>query len=205
MNAPLRTDLPTTRLRNVDRWGPVSQALHWLVVLGILAMAVIGLTMVDMRSSPDKVRLFALHKSIGLTILALVALRLSWRWYAGTPKAIPTIPRWQHAVANLSHAGLYVLLLAVPLSGWVMNSAAGFPLWWFGLFRVPALVARDHALHELTETVHETLFWALILLALVHAGAALYHHLFQRDATLARMLPSGWLRVPDTNEEARHG
>jgi cytochrome b561 len=203
--APMPTALPAPRLRNVDRWGAVSQVFHWLIVLGILAMAIIGLTMVEMHSSPAKVRMFALHKSIGLTILALVTLRLLWRLYAGAPPVIPTIPRWQHAIANLSHIGLYVLLFAVPLSGWVMNSASGFPLWWFGVFRVPALVARDHDLHELTETVHETLFWILIALVLVHAGAALFHHLFQRDATLARMLPRGWLHAPDANEELRHG
>ncbi len=193
------------RLRNVDRWGAVSQVFHWLVVIGILAMAVIGLTMVDMASSPAKVRMFALHKSIGLTILALVTLRLLWRLYAGKPPVITTVPRWQHAIANLSHAGLYGLLFAVPISGWVMNSASGFPLWWFGLFRVPAIAARDHDLHEMTESLHEALFWALIVLALVHAAAAMYHHLFQRDATLARMLPRGWLRAPLANEEIRHG
>jgi len=195
----------TSNLRNVDRWGPVSQLLHWLVVIGILAMAVIGLTMVDMRTSPDKVRMFALHKSIGLTILALVTLRVLWRLYAGAPKPVP-MPRWQHLMANLSHFGLYALLFAVPLSGWVMNSYAGFPLWWFGLFRVPALTGRDHDLHELTESVHEALFWALIVLALVHAGAALYHHLFQRDATLARMLPRGWVESQDAViEDVRNG
>ena len=85
-----------------------------------------------------------------------------------------------------------------------MNSAAGFPLRWFGLVRVPALAARDHAMHELFETTHEVLFWTLIVVALVHAAVAIWHHLFQHDATLARMLPNGWLRVPDpTHEESR--
>ncbi|KGQ17789.1 Cytochrome B561 [Lysobacter dokdonensis DS-58] len=201
--------MPTTptapsHLRNIERWGALSQAFHWLIVIGILTMAIIGLTMVDMPSSPDKVRMFALHKSIGLTILVLVTLRLAWRLYAGSPPDVP-MPRWQHLAANLSHVGLYVLLFAVPLSGWVMNSAAGFPLWWFGLFRVPALVGKDHDFHETMEDVHELLFWALILLVLVHAGAALYHHLFQRDATLARMLPRGWIRDSEAAEDVRHG
>ena len=72
-------------MRNVDRWGAVSQLFHWLIVVGILAMAIIGLTMVEMPNSPDKIACYALHKSIGLTILALVVLRLLWRLYAGTP------------------------------------------------------------------------------------------------------------------------
>ena len=94
------------------------------------------------------------------------------------------------------HAALYVLLFAVPISGWVMNSAAGFPLQWFGLFNLPSIAPHDRDLHELAESMHEWLFWALVALAAAHAAAALYHHLFQRDATLARMLPRGWLRAP---------
>jgi cytochrome b561 len=191
------SDVPAARrFANVHRWGAVSQALHWIVVLLIATMAAIGLTMTDLPNNPDKVRLYALHKSIGLTILALVALRLLWRAYAGRPAPLP-MPRWQHAAATFSHVGLYVLLFAIPLSGWAMNSAAGFPLSWFGLVKVPALVSRDHALHELLESTHEALFWTLIVLALVHAFAALYHHIFQRDTTLVRMLPRGWLHAQD--------
>jgi cytochrome b561 len=77
-----------------------------------------------------------------------------------------------------------------------MNSAAGFPLQWFGLFNLPAIAAHDHDLHELTESMHEWLFWALVALAAAHAAAAVWHHLFQRDDTLARMLPRGWLDAP---------
>ena len=110
------------------------------------------------------------------------------------------MPQWQHRVAQLTHAGLYVLLFAVPLSGWLVNSASGFPLRWFGLFRVPSIAARDHALHEFAEGLHEWLFWGLIALVVMHATAAIYHHLFMRDATLARMLPGGWLHDPATEE-----
>ena len=159
--------------------------------------------MTEMRNSPDKVQLYALHKSFGLTVLALVVLRLLWRWHAGKPRPVPGMPRWQEHAADLSHYGLYVLLFAIPISGWVLNSAAGFPLRWFGLFKLPAIAGKDHALHELAEEVHEWLFWALVALALVHACAAFYHHLVQRDATLARMLPKGWLRVPGRIQETR--
>ena len=96
------------------------------------------------------------------------------------------------------------MLFAVPISGWVLNSASGFPMPWFGLFNVPAITGRDRALHELAEDWHEWLFWALIVIALVHAAAALYHHLFQHDATLARMLPRGWLRAPAPDREPPH-
>lgn len=181
-------------------WGSVSKLLHWLVVVLILVMAWIGLRMGDMPNGPDKIATYAMHKSIGISILALVLLRLSWRLYAGAPAAVPGTPAWQERVASLTHWALYALLLAIPLSGWVLNSASGFPLQWFGLFNLPAIVGRDHGLHELAEEVHEWLFWAMVALAVAHAAAAFYHHLFQRDATLARMLPRGWLRTDASSE-----
>ena len=181
-------------------WGSVSKLLHWLVVVLILVMAWIGLRMGDMPNGPDKIATYAMHKSIGISILALVLLRLSWRLYAGAPAAVPGTPAWQERLASLTHWALYALLLAIPLSGWVMNSASGFPLQWFGLFNLPAIVGRDHGLHELAEEVHEWLFWAMVALAVAHAAAAFYHHLFQRDATLARMVPRGWLRTDASSE-----
>lgn len=190
-------------LRNTpDRWGPVSQLFHWLVVLMILGMGTVGLVMTEMRNSPDKVQLYHLHKSFGITLLALVTLRLAWRLFAGTPLAVAGTPHWQERIASLTHWMLYVLLFAIPLTGWLFNSAAGFPLRWFGLFNLPALAGKDQALREQAGEAHELLFWALIALAVVHAGAAFYHHLFQRDATLARMLPRRLLRAP-TAEDSR--
>lgn len=193
-------------LKNSDqRWGSVSQSLHWLIVLLIIGQGTVGLLMTGMRNSPDKIQLYALHKSFGLTILALVVLRLAWRLYAGTPRPVPGTPGWQEKIASLSHWTLYALLFAIPISGWVLNSASGFPLQWFGLFNLPAITGKDHDLHELAEDVHEMLFWTLVAVALVHAAAAFYHHLFQRDATLARMLPRGWLDVDDApNEDTRN-
>jgi cytochrome b561 len=179
-----------------DRWGGVSQLLHWATVVLIVVIAYIGLTMGDLPNGPDKIRTYALHKSIGLTILALVALRVLWRLVAGAPHPVPGTPRWQERIASLTHLGIYVLLFAMPISGWVVNSSAGYPLQWFGLFNLPAIVGESHDLHEAAETAHELMFWLLALMVAAHAGAAFYHHLFQQDATLARMLPRGWLKVP---------
>ena len=180
-----------------DRWGPVSQFLHWLIVLMILGMGTVGLVMTEMRNSPDKIQLYVLHKSFGITVLALITLRLLWRLYAGTPRPVPGTPHWQERIASVTHGALYALVFAIPISGWVLNSAAGFPLRWFNLFNLPAIAGKSESLHELAEEVHEWLFWTLIALALVHAAAAIYHHVFQHDATLARMLPRGWLQVPE--------
>lgn len=186
-----------TLKNTIDRWGGISQLLHWAVAALILVMAYLGLTMGDLPNGPDKIKTYALHKSIGITILALVALRVFWRVYAGTPRPIPGSPRWQERIAALTHAAIYALLFAIPISGWVLNSAAGFPLQWFGLINLPHIVGESHDLHELAEEAHEIMFWVLALLVVAHAGAAFYHHLFQRDATLARMLPKGWLRTDD--------
>ncbi|TXH70320.1 MAG: cytochrome b [Lysobacteraceae bacterium] len=183
-------------LKNTDdRWGGLSQLLHWTIVVLILVIAYIGLTMGDLPNGPDKIRTYALHKSIGITILGLAVLRLLWRFYAGTPKPAPGTPHLQERLASLMHWALYALLFAIPISGWVVNSSAGFPLQWFGLVNLPAIVERSRELHEAAEEAHELMFWLLALLAAAHAGAAFYHHIFQRDATLARMLPKGWLRT----------
>lgn len=179
-----------------ERWGAVSQGFHWLIVALLLLQACVGLLMGDMARGPDKIAVFALHKSVGITILALAIGRLLWRLYAGRPAPVPGTPRWQERMASAMHGALYLLLFAVPISGWAMNSAAGFPLQWFGLFNLPSIAAHDHDLHELLEDWHERLFWLLAALAAAHAAAAVYHHLFQRDATLARMLPRGWLHAP---------
>ena len=186
-----------------DRWGGVSQLLHWLVVALILTTGTLGLVMGDMRNSPTKIELYALHKSLGLTILALATLRLLWRLYAGAPRPVPGTPRWQDRIASITHWLLYGLLFAIPLSGWTFNSAAGYPLQWFGLFNLPALVGRDAGLRVTARDLHEALFWGLVAVTLLHAAAALYHHAVLRDATLARMLPRGWLRAGARPSSAR--
>ncbi|MEE7547573.1 cytochrome b [Xanthomonas sp. Kuri4-1] len=191
-------------LRNTgQRWGGVSQALHWLIALLILVLGVVGLTMGELPRTPKYFWVYTAHKSLGLSVLALVILRLGWRVYAGAPAPVPGTPTWQERIAALTHGLLYVLIFAMPLSGWLYDSSSGLrPFRWFGLFAVPKLSAPDAQLRALSHFVHEWGFWLLIAVVLAHAAAAFYHHLFQRDATLARMLPRGWLS-PKT-EDSRH-
>jgi cytochrome b561 len=172
-----------------DYWGRFSIALHWLTFALVLALATIGLVMTEMDAGTDKVQVYSLHKSLGLTVLFLTALRLLWRLFDRRPAPLAATPRWQHALASLTHFALYALLLLVPLSGWWFNSTAGFPLRWFGLFRLPALGAFDRAAKHQAEDTHEFLFWLLAATVAVHAAAALWHHYRRRDRTLARMLP----------------
>lgn len=178
------------RYRNpADRWGPVSQWLHWVLAALLIVVSAIGLLMVDMPRTPRTIGVYALHKSLGLTVLALAVLRLGWRLYAGAPAMIEGTPRWQAHAAGITHAALYLLLFLMPLSGWLLNSAAGYPLRWFDTVRVPALAARDDTLRALAGQLHEIGFWLLAVLVLVHAAAAFHHLLFRHDAVMQRMLP----------------
>ncbi len=187
--------MPVTN--TAERWGHLSQALHWIMVVLIAWLAWLGLTMTDLPLGPQKIHTYALHKSLGLTVLALATLRLVWRLFAGRPAHVAGVPDWQHRIASLTHAALYVLLFAIPLSGWLFNSASGFPLQWFGLFNLPALADRDKALAAIAKDTHETLFWALAVLVAMHAAAALHHHFVKKNDTLRRMLPGTRLRQGD--------
>lgn len=170
------------------RWGAVSISLHWLTVALVVSLAGIGLLMTDLPNGTNKLQVYALHKSLGLTVLGLTAVRLLWRLASPAPAPLAA-PAWQERIARATHFALYLLLLLVPLSGWWFNSASGFPLRWFGLVSLPKLSAYDPAMKGLARETHELLFYSLAGLVLVHAGAALWHHYRVRDRTLVRMLP----------------
>ncbi|GAB3306811.1 cytochrome b [Luteimonas notoginsengisoli] len=175
---------------SAERWGPVSQLLHWLIVLLVLVLAIVGLTMGELPKTPKYFWVYTLHKSVGIIVLALVLVRIGWRLHAGAPRPVAGTPAWQARMASLTHALLYALLLAMPLSGWLYDSASGLrPFRWFGLVEMPKLSAPNESLSALSNDAHELLFWVLVALVALHAAAALYHHLFQHDATLTRMLP----------------
>jgi cytochrome b561 len=166
-------------------------ALHWLVALLIFAGFPLGLYMVELPLSPDKLRLYSYHKWIGVTVLMLVAVRLAWRATHVPPPLPHGMPAWQRRASGAVHALLYVLMLAVPLSGWVMSSAKGFPTVWFGVLPLPDLVAKNRELGELLANVHKALNFTLLALIVAHVGAALQHHFIERRPFLQRM---GWRR-----------
>ena len=178
-------------------WGSVSKWLHWLIAALILLLGIVGLTMGELPRTPKYFWVYTAHKSLGITVLALVVARIAWRVYAGAPTPVAGTPGWQHRLASLTHWLLYVLIIALPLSGWLYDSANGLrPFKLFGLVEMPKLIAPDEAAALTSHTVHEWGFWLLICVVLAHAGAALYHHLIAGDATLARMLPAGWVKRP---------
>ena len=176
---------------NSQTWGSLSIGLHWLTFILILGLAMVGLFMTELANGPLKIQVYALHKSFGLTVLGLTIIRLVWRLFSTTPKITANIPAWQNLIAKLTHGLLYLLLFAMPISGWLYNSAAGFPLKYFGLFKLPKLSGYDPDLKQLAGDAHGTFFYILALLMLIHTGAALKHHYLDKDNTLTRMLP--WL------------
>ncbi len=176
---------------NSQAWGSLSIGLHWLTFILILGLAMVGLIMTDLANGPLKIQVYALHKSFGLTVLALTIIRLLWRLLSTTPEITINTPAWQKWIAKLTHGLLYLLLFAMPISGWLYNSAAGFPLKYFGLFKLPKLSVYDPELKQLAGDAHTTFFYILALLMLMHASAALKHHYLDKDNTLTRMLP--WL------------
>ncbi|MBI1213058.1 MAG: cytochrome b [Alphaproteobacteria bacterium] len=179
------------------RYGAVAVTLHWLIAIGIIGMLILGKYMADLpRADPSRFELIQLHKSFGITILALSVLRVLWRLVNKVPPLPPQMPAWQRYAANASHFLLYVLILAIPLSGWAMVSASplGIPTIWFGQFEIPHLpglqgFADQHAVEGQLRETHELLGNLMIGLLIIHIGAALKHHFWDRDDVLIRMLP----------------
>ena len=170
------------------RYGGVAIALHWATALLIVANLLLGLSMVRLALSPQKLQWYQWHKWIGITIFLLTSLRVLWRLRHPPPPPVP-MPDWQRRAATVSHVALYVLLLLIPLSGWVYSSATGVQVVYLGLFPLPDLVAKDRTLAAVLRVTHLTLNSALFALVCVHVGAALRHHFVQRDDVLHRMLP----------------
>jgi cytochrome b561 len=171
------------------RYTGVAIALHWLVALLMIAGFALGLTMVGMRFSPAKLRYFSWHKWIGVTVFLLGLLRLLWRLRFAAPPPPESTQRWQIIAAKLSHVLLYVLMLVIPLSGWLFSSADGVPVVYLGRIPLPDLVAPNKVLAETLKSVHHSLNWVLLAAVIVHVAAAIEHHFIARDDILLRMLP----------------
>ena len=176
-----------------SRYSAVAILFHWVIAAAIVTAVLIGWNMTDLPLSPHKLELYALHKSIGLTVLGLAVLRLAWRLFRPPPPPEPMAP-WQSAAATWGHRLIYLLLFVLPLSGWLFNSIVGFPLSWFGLVTLPPLAPALPAWRGASEMLHYWIGWALIVVVTGHAAAALHHHFILRDRTLWRMLPIPPLR-----------
>ncbi|RDU94999.1 cytochrome b [Trinickia dinghuensis] len=164
--------------------------LHWLIAALMVCGFSLGWVMTSIHGfTPAKLRYVSWHKWIGVTVFALATLRILWRATHRAPPLPPGMPAWQRAGANLVHVLLYVLMIAIPITGYLFSSASNVPVVYLGIVPLPRLIAPDKALKAVFETAHLVLNWSLAALVLAHVGAALKHQWIDRDGLLARMIP----------------
>ncbi|MDH3644239.1 MAG: cytochrome b, partial [Gammaproteobacteria bacterium] len=176
---------------STSEWNRIAQWLHWLVAALIVTQFVLGQLAEAAAAAHQPARQLALlanHKSVGITVLALAIVRLGWRWASTVPDLPAAMPRWQVRASKLTHWLLYLLIFALPVSGWLMSSASAYTVSWFNLVELPDLVSPDETLKEQLVSLHHLLATTLFVLATGHLIAALKHHFLDRDTVLARML-----------------
>lgn len=163
--------------------------LHWLMAILLFGLLALGFYMHDLPLSPDKLKLYSWHKWAGVTAFLLVGFRLLWR-VTHRPPALPdSMPKIMQFAAHAGHLALYGLMLAIPLSGWLMSSAKGFQTVWFGVLPIPDLLEKNKEVGDLLALVHQSLNLLFVVVLLGHIGAALKHHFIDKDDILTRILP----------------
>lgn len=168
----------------------LSQFFHWATALLIFITVPLGFYMVWIEPSSLKFDLYQWHKSVGMTILLLVILRIGWRFAAPPPPPSAGLKGWEQALSRAVHVLLYLVLFLMPLTGWLMTSASQFPNKYFGLFDIPDLVGKDQWLFEVMRESHEIIAFIIFGAVALHVAGALKHYIIDRDNTLQRMLPA---------------
>lgn len=163
------------------------RVLHWLMAVALLGMLIVGFVVSGIpKSEPARHFYLGLHKSFGITLFALAAVRLMSRLFAAAPSLPDAIPSMQRAIAQTAHFALYGLMLLMPISGYVMSISMGQPVRWFGL-AVPRLLAEDHARGLVAGGIHAVAAYALVALLTLHVGAVAWHYFSDRVNLLRRI------------------
>jgi cytochrome b561 len=171
------------------RYTKTAKGLHWLMAVLFFGLLGLGFYMQGLPFSPDKLKYYSWHKWLGVIVFLLALVRLAWR-VTHKPPALPSsMPRLMQVAAHAGHHMLYLLMFAIPLSGWLMSSAKGFQTVWFGVLPIPDLLEKDKMLGDLLQTVHVSSNFLFIAVLVGHIGAALKHHFIDKDDILTRMLP----------------
>lgn len=170
-----------------NRFGIIAISLHWIIAVLIIGLLALGLYMVNLPISLEKLKLYGWHKEYGFLVLFLAIFRIIWRLGNQMPEL--ALPMLEKIAARSMHWAFYFFMFAMPISGWLITSAAGLPASFFGLFTLPNLVAPDEHNRVLFEWVHEWLGYALIAAIMLHTAAALKHHFINKDDILRRMFP----------------
>jgi len=172
-----------------QRYGATAVLFHWLMACLIIVLVGTGVHMVrlpDVGFDTKKIILILVHKQIGVAAFVLSCWRWVWRQLNVLPRLVDTVPDWQKVIAIVVHLSFYAMMVALPITGWIMSSY-GIPVWFLGL-SVPDLVLPNERLFEKFQKLHDWLGYAMAVLICLHAAAALWHHFVSRDATLQKML-----------------
>lgn len=172
-------------------YSSVSKVLHWVMAVLILGLLAMGMFMVLMDMSETKLQVYGLHKSFGLLVLALAFVRVVSLLIIRRPKSLSSHKKWERVLSHIVQGFLYLLLFALPVSGWIMSSAGDFNVQFFGI-NMPDIVSKDAGLFGEFKEVHETLAWFVLGLIALHVAGAMKHHFIDNDSTLARMTWSGF-------------
>lgn len=173
----------------ITRYGGVAQLFHWLIAALIFVMLGLGYYMEDLPLGTQKLELYGIHKSTGLTIALLAALRLLWRLFHPPPPLPATMQPWERKAAVAVHWLLYLMLFVQPLVGFLQSNAANFPVVLWGMVPLPPLIGPDEPVSETLIGVHTVGGNFLAVLVILHIAAALRHHFVLKDDVLRRMLP----------------
>ncbi|MBU6468548.1 MAG: cytochrome b [Betaproteobacteria bacterium] len=171
----------------LQKYTKTAVSLHWLIAFLILIAFPLGLYMSDLTLSPLKLKLYAYHKWIGISVLGLFFVRILWRLFHRPPQLPKTFHAWEKSLSHGVHMLIYLLLLAVPLTGWLHSSAAGVSVVYLNLIHLPNLVSKNKELSDLLKEIHETLNWTLLALVGLHVLGALKHQLRDKINILSRM------------------
>jgi cytochrome b561 len=171
------------------RYGITAQALHWIVAGLVAAQFVVARMAAHLPLGARKLALLGEHKSFGMTVFMLAVIRLAWRLKNPAPPLPTDMHRVERLLARVTHVSFYVLLFAMPLSGWLMSSAKNYSVSWFGTFTWPNLIGHNEAAFNFFKALHHLLSNVLFAIASLHVLAALKHHFWNRDDVLVRMLP----------------
>jgi len=174
-------------------WGWPAITMHWVVAALIVATFGLGLWMGEVPVRAARPYYYAIHASLGITLLLILVVRILWALLNPPPAALAGTPPWQHSAARLMHLALYAMTLAAVLFGWALAGVERTPIvpMAFGVLPMPSPLPLTHAAEDFLEEAHELAAYGLIALAGVHMLAALWHHYVMRDDTLRRMLGAG--------------
>jgi len=168
-------------------YGVIAKAFHWSMALIMMGLLLAGVYMVNLENSPFKFQIYGLHKSFGIVILGMVIGRIIWKHINAKPSALDTHQKWEKTLSKLTHIFLYLGMIGMPLTGWLMSSAGGYPVKVFG-FEIPALMEKNPDIGKLMNQSHMIFGYMIILAILLHAAGAFKHHFIDKDHTLKRMM-----------------